>query len=214
MDAVAELRECYTSVVHDVMARQGMRNFTLPPSLLQLNSGDRICGPAFTVEGRIDDRADAHATLLAWTGLLSRAPAAHVWVCQPNDNQTALMGELSAETLQKKGLLGCVIDGGARDIAACRKLGLPIWHRFKTPRDIVGRWLPHRIDEPLIIGEVVIEPSDIIHGDDDGVIRIPHDIAAEIGREAKLAITSENKVRTAILQGTDPQEAYRRHGKF
>lgn len=211
---IKTLSECYTSVVHDVMARMGLKNFTLPHTLLPLSTGDRVCGPAFTVEGRIDDIADPHQTLLAWTGLLSKAPPGHVWVCQPNDPQTALMGELSAETLKLKGLLGCVIDGGIRDVQASRALGLPIWHRFKTPRDIVGRWLPHRTQQPVTIGEVVIEAGDIIHADDDGIVRIPKSIAAEVATTASAAIQSENKVRTAILAGVDPQEAYRQFGKF
>ena len=214
MSITDQLGQCYTSVVHDVMAREGYRNFTLPHSLFPLAADQPFCGPAFTVEGRIDDTADHHETLLAWTGLLSRAPSGHVWVCQPNDNQTALMGELSLEALQMKGIVGCVIDGGIRDVQASRRLGLPLWHRFRTPRDIVGRWLPHRVDEALTIGEVVIHPGDIIHADDDGVVCIPKSIAAHVAKLATTAIQSENKVRTAILDGADPQEAYRQFGKF
>ena len=54
-----------------------------------------MAGPAFTILGKVDPTADAHETLLEWTGLLSKCPAGHIWVNQPNDNTVAHMGELS-----------------------------------------------------------------------------------------------------------------------
>ena len=50
----------------------------------------------FTVSGHVAETADWHETLLAWTGLLSRARLGHVVVCQPHTRAVALMGELSA----------------------------------------------------------------------------------------------------------------------
>ncbi|XWN28995.1 MAG: RraA family protein [Devosia sp.] len=207
------LSECYTGAVHDVMRARGMRTFTLPPTLVPLIEDARICGPAFTIEGVTGD-VDAHETLLAWTGLLSRAPHGSVWVCQPNDDTVALMGELSAETLLAKGVRGAILDGGARDTPFLVRLGFPVWRRFNTPRDIVGYWLPKAVDEPIVIGEVTINPRDIILADRDGVVVVPSDKAEEIAAEAHTAMNTENLVRKAILDGVDPQEAYRRFGKF
>ena len=65
------LQSCYTLVLHDVMRAMGLRNFTLPPRLRPLNPEGVLTGPAFTIEGRIVEGADAHQTLLEWTGLLS-----------------------------------------------------------------------------------------------------------------------------------------------
>ena len=84
------LLHCYTGVVHDVMRAMGLRDFTLPAELRPLFPERRMAGPAFTIEGRVDPRADAHETLLAWTGLLSRAKPGHIWTCQPNDNPSGL----------------------------------------------------------------------------------------------------------------------------
>lgn len=213
-DTDAGLAGCYTSVVHDVMRAMGLHNFTLPSQLTPLLPQRTLCGPAFTVLGRVDDSADPHQTLLAWTGLLSQAKPGHVWVCQPNDDRTALMGELSAETLQLKGVLGCVIDGGIRDSRFLIDLGFPCWRRFHTPRDIVGRWLPQGIDVDITIGEVLIRPGDVMHGDRDGMVRVPKERAAEVAEKATAAMHTENQVRRAILDGVDPQQAYRQYGKF
>ena len=117
MDATtSRLAACYTGVVHDVMRGMGLRDFTFPAELRPLMPERRLAGPAFTIDGRVDPRADPHETLLAWTGLLSKAPAGHLWVSQPNDRVVAHMGELSAETLKNKGVLGCVTDGYVRDV--------------------------------------------------------------------------------------------------
>ena len=59
------LATCYTSVVHDVLRSMGRKNFTLPQRLRPLNPEGVLTGPAFTVEGRMDEAADPHETLLA-----------------------------------------------------------------------------------------------------------------------------------------------------
>jgi len=208
------LRHCYTGVVHDVLRSMGLRDFTLPPELRPILPQGKLAGPAFTVEGRVDPSADPHMTLVEWTGLLSKARPRHVWISQPNDLCVANMGELSAETLKRKGVLGCVIDGGVRDVNFLCKLEFQTWARFFTPRDVVGHWLPKAVDEEIRIGDVEIAPGDYVLGDRDGMVRIPRRRAEDVIDEAERSIAAENKVRTAILSGVDPQQAYLQYGKF
>lgn len=215
MDRWSErLRRCYTGVVHDVMRAMGLRDFTLPPELRPLFPELRLAGPAFTIDGRVDPRSDAHETLLAWTGLLSQAKSGHIWVSQPNDRVVAHMGELSAETLKNKGVLGCVADGYVRDVEFLIAMGFQTWSRGFTPRDIVGYWLPRAVDVDIRIGDVIVSPGDYLLGDRDGLVRIPRARIEDVLDQAETAIATENKVRTAILAGVDPQQAYLQHGKF
>ena len=207
------LARCYTGVVHDVMRKMGHANFTLPPELRPLFPERRLAGPIFTINGKYG-KFDAHETLLAWTGLLSKAKPGHVWVAQPNTMEIANMGELSAETLKNKGVRGCVIDGLSRDTEFMVEMGFQAYFKAYTPRDIVGAWLPKAVDEPIKIGEVWIRPGDYILADRDGVVRIPAEIIEEVLDKSETAISAENKVRTAILAGTDPQQAYLQYGKF
>ena len=213
-DVLAALGSCYTSVVHDVLRAMGLRNFTLPPRLRPLDPSGVLAGPAFTVEGRTDQTADAHQTLLACTGLLSQARPGHIWVSQPHDRTVAHMGELSAETLKNKGVRGCVADGFIRDVNFLLAIGFQAWCRGFTPRDIVGTWLPVATDRPIRIGDVVIAPGDFMVGDRDGLIRIPRDRVEEVIDKAEAAMATESLVRKAILAGVDPQEAYLKYGKF
>jgi 4-hydroxy-4-methyl-2-oxoglutarate aldolase len=214
-DPISErLSRCYTGVVHDVMRAMGLRDFTFPAELRPLFADRRLAGPAFTIDGRVDPRADGHETLLAWTGLLSQAKAGHIWVSQPNDRVVAHMGELSAETLKNKGVLGCVTDGFVRDTDFLIEMGFQTWSRGFTPRDIVGYWLPRAVEVDIRIGDVVVAPGDFLVGDRDGLLRVPKGIAANVVAKAEAAISTENKVRTAILAGVDPQQAYLQFGKF
>lgn len=208
------LGTCYSGVVHDVMRGMGLRNFTLPHEITPLMPEKVLCGPAFTIEGRLDDTADAHRTLLEWTGLLSQAKGGHIWVCQPHTHDLAQMGELSAETLQRKGVLGCVLDGHARDTNFLINIGFQTWRRCHTPKDIVGRWLPVATEIPIQIGDVRIEQGDFLLGDRDGMVRVPQGIAADVTEKSVEAMQTENKVRTAIMNGVDPREAYLQFGKF
>jgi 4-hydroxy-4-methyl-2-oxoglutarate aldolase len=214
MELVERLAKTYTGVVHDVMRTMGLRDFTLPPGIRPLFPEHVLAGVVATVSGRVDSAAGAHESLLGWTGLLSKARADTVLICQPNDSTVAHMGELSAETLKLKGVRGYVADGGCRDVNFILELGFPVWCRYFTPRDIVGYWLPEAFDQPIRIGEVTIRAGDLVLGDRDGMVVLPQDRAEEIVAAAETAIATENKVRTAILQGVDPQEAYLRYGKF
>ncbi|MCA0271335.1 MAG: RraA family protein [Proteobacteria bacterium] len=207
-------QSCYTSVLHDVMRAMGLRDFTLPPRIRPLNPEGVLTGPAFTIEGRIVEGADAHQTLLEWTGLLSKCPAGHVWVAQPNNQIVAQMGELSAETLHMKGVLGVVTDGALRDTNFILKLGMPCWGTHYTPRDVVGLWLPTAIGEMIRIDGVTVNPGDWVHGDRDGMVVIPAAHLDEVIEKGVAAMATESKVRRAILDGVDPQEAYLKYGKF
>ncbi len=213
-DLTKRLGDCYTGVVHDVMREMNFRDFTLPPEIRPLFPDRKLAGPVFTISGHVDTNADPHQTLVEWTGLLSKAKADHIWVSQPNDNQVAHMGELSGETLLKRGVRGVVTDGFIRDVSFLLDMGLECWSRGFTPRDIVGYWVPDGFDVPIVIGNVRINSGDYCLGDRDGMVILPAESAGEIVDRALTAIGTENKVRTAILGGMDPQQAYLEHGKF
>jgi 4-hydroxy-4-methyl-2-oxoglutarate aldolase len=137
-------------------------------------------------------------------------------VCQPHNHSVALMGELSAETLQNKGVLGYVVDGGCRDCDFILELGFPVFHAFFTPSDIVARWVPdvERFGEPIVIGGVTVRTGDYLIGDRDGTVVIPQAIAGEVVGKTEEVARTENQVRNAIRDGMDPVDAYLKYGKF
>jgi regulator of RNase E activity RraA len=208
------LARLYTGAIHDVLRAMGHERVVLPPAIRPLDPARKLAGPVWTVSGHIDRTKSAHETLLGWTQLLSKAPPGRVIVCQPHNHAVALMGELSAETLKNKGVLGYVVDGGCRDVEFILKIGFPVFASFYTPSDIVGRWIPDRYGEPITIGEVTITDGDYLLGDLDGVVAIPQAVAEEAIARTETVAQTENQIRKAILGGMDPVEAYLKYGKF
>ncbi len=214
MDWSDRLQACYTGAVYGVLRQHGHRASVLPRTVRPLDPSLKLAGPVFTIRGRPDLSLDDHETLLEWTGFLSRAPAGQVIVCQPQDDVRALMGELSAETLQTKGVLGYVVDGGCRDVEAILDREFPVFCRFTTPIDVVGAWKPEAYGEPIAIGNVTICNGDYLLGDRGGVIIIPGEIVSEVVEQVETVVGTESAVRSAIRAGEDPQKAYLKWGKF
>ena len=106
-------------------------------------------------------------------GLLSRRQPKPSGCRSPMTAPSPRWASCRPRPCRAKGVLGCVIDGGIRDAGFLKQLGFQCWRRFHTPRDVVERWLPSRIEVPVIIGDVVIDPGDFLLGDEDGMVRVP-----------------------------------------
>jgi len=208
------LARCYTGAVHDVLRLMGFDRVVLPPRIKALDPSRRLAGRVWTVSGHIDRTRTRDETLLGWCTLLSRAPRDHVIVCQPNNQEVALMGELSAQTLNARGVLGYVVDGGSRDTDLVLAQGFPVFCAFLTPADIVARWIPDRYAEPVTIGECTISTGDYLLGDRDGVVIIPGAVVEEVLARTEEVVSTESEMRRALIDGLDPVEAYHRYGKF
>ena len=210
----ARLRACYTGAVHDVLRMMGHERVVLPPSIKPLDPTLKLAGPVWTVSGHIDRTRTRDETLLGWCTLLAKAPAGHVIVCQPHNHEVALMGELSAQTLAARGVLGYVVDGGSRDTELVLAQRFPVWCSFLTPSDIVARWIPDGYGAPIDIGGVPIATGDWLLADRDGVVVIPKAIAEEVVTRTEEVVSTESDMRKALVGGMDPVEAYHRFGKF
>jgi 4-hydroxy-4-methyl-2-oxoglutarate aldolase len=151
------------------------------------------------MEGRPDPGISIHESILRWTEFLSAAPAEHVIVCQPHDHSLSVMGELSAETLQFRGVKGYIVDGGCRDNAFIRKLGFPVFARFQTPRDIAGAWTCETFAEPIEIEGVKIRTGDFVLADIDGIVVIPEERADEVISKVEEVMKTENLVKRRLF---------------
>jgi regulator of RNase E activity RraA len=214
-DALADrLEQCYSGAVYDVLRAMGYPRQVLPSEIRPLEVSYKLAGRVYTVAGRVDQTLSAHETLLSWTGLLSKAPKDSVVLCQPNTHKLALMGELSAETLQFRGVRGYIVDGACRDSDFISRIGFKVFCSSFTPVDVVGRWVADRYAEPITIGEVTISSGDYVIADRDGIVVIPASVAEEVIGKTEEVLQTESLIRKAILEGVDPQEAYLKYGKF
>jgi 4-hydroxy-4-methyl-2-oxoglutarate aldolase len=146
--------------------------------------------------------------------MLGDVPAGHVAVYACEQDVSAHLGELSVTSLKARGVAGCVLDGGCRDVRFILDEGFPVFCRFVTPEDSTWRWELEATQVPVTIGHVRIEPGDWVVGDDDGVVVVPASIAEAVLSEAEEKAATEGEIRVAVREGTPPLEAYERYGTF
>lgn len=207
----------YTAVLADVLDTRGYHDQTLPPSIRALEPGTRLAGPAYTVKGAPASNADAPSydtAIRKVLAMLGDVSSGHVAVYACGHDVSAHLGELSVTSLKARGVAGCVLDGGCRDVRFILDEGFPVFARFVTPEDSTWRWELEATQVPVVIGRVRVEPGDWVVGDDDGVVVVPADVAEEVLAEAEEKAATESEIRAAVRAGMQPLEAYERYGTF
>ncbi len=214
MTLADRLYACHSSVVHDVLKDLGLPLRVLPRTIVGLERTMKTAGPVFTIRGRPDPTLDKHTSLYEWAGLLSRAPAGHVVVCQPQDDTRALFGGLSAESLALKNVRGYIVDGGCRDVQAIADQGFPVFARYATPIDIVCAWRAEAFEQPVAIGGQQVLPDDYVLADRDGIVLVGAANVEAVVAAAERKMATEGDMVRAIRAGEDPQVAYLRYRVF
>jgi 4-hydroxy-4-methyl-2-oxoglutarate aldolase len=210
-------RAIYTAALADVLDARGYHDQTLPAEIRPLERGMRLAGPAYTVKGECATNADAAAydsAIRRVLGMLGDVPAGSVAVYACDHDVSAHLGELSVTSLKARGVAGCVLDGGCRDVGFILESGFPVFTCFVTPEDSTWRWELDVTQVPVTIGRVRIEPGDWMVGDDDGVVVVPQAVAEDVLAEAERKAATESEIRVAVRDGMPPLEAYERFGTF
>lgn len=101
----------------------------------------------------------------------------------------ALWGEVNATIFQALGCAGCVTDGSVRDLDEARRLG---FHFFASGPSVSHAYVRvETVGEPVEIGGLLVEPGDLLHADQHGVLKIPPQVAAELPGAADRVIERE-----------------------
>ncbi len=204
----------YTGAVTDILDEIGLTGQVLPYEIQCFVPGWTLAGRALTILGQPSSKSDPDEVYIPFLRMLGDIKPGDVLVSQPNDSVSAHLGELSSETAKYRGARGAVIDGGARDTEYMHRLEFPVFYRYTTPSDILGRWEMVDYNVPVTIGNVKVRPGDYVLGDRDGVVIIPQDAADEVIAKAEEVVHTEDLVRKAILEGSHPVDAYEKYGRF
>lgn len=116
------------------------------------------------------------------------------------DVTNSLIGEMMAAYAETRGISGFVLNGAIRDAAVIRAGRLPVFAAGVTHRGPYKDG-PGEINCKISIDGMVVEPGDIIVGDDDGVLCIPLDGAEAVCQEAEAKSAQEGATRQAIAEG-------------
>ena len=156
--------------------------------------GTALLGTALTVRVRSGDNLMIHKALQ-----LGRP--GDVLVIDGNGCvDRALMGEIMKNVAMARGFAGVVLDGAIRDSAAFREDGFPCYARGVCHRGPYKDG-PGEVNVPVSISGMVVQPGDIVVGDDDGVVFIaPHEAEA-VAAASRRKLTEEATTMDAIARG-------------
>lgn len=181
-EVVRQAAEFPSSILADVAGRRGALNGRIAP----LAPSMRFAGPAITVELRPGDNLMIHAALAIVK------PGDVIVVDGKGDLNAALMGEIMCQQAVALGVADVVIDGAVRDSEAIKELGFPMYAAGLNPNGPT-KFVPGRLNHPISIGGVTVNPGDLVVGDADGVTVIERNKAAAMLPLASEKVAQETK---------------------
>jgi RraA family protein len=163
-------------------------------ALQRFHRGRKLVGTAFTVKTRPGDNLPIyHAMPLLKPG--------HVLVIDGGgDLNNALVGDLILTYLQQRGCVGVIVDGAVRDCAAFLNADFPCYARGVSHRGPYKNG-PGALNVPVAIAGQVVNPGDIVVGDEDGVVTFPLSDADRLLEAARRSAAKEEAIRAEILTG-------------
>ena len=138
------------------------------------------------------------ASTFAWWDYVQTIPAPRVIVVHDPDDlrgQGAQWGEVQANIHKALGCVGVVTDGSVRDLDEVRTLGF----QFCAEHVSVSHAWVHMVDFglPVKVGSLWVKPGDLLHGDQHGVVSIPHEIASKVPEAVLKVEAAERRIITA-----------------
>ena len=145
-------------------------------------------------------REGHRASTFAWWDYVLSIPAPRVVVVHDLDEprgQGAQWGEVQANIHKALGVAGVVTDGSVRDLDEVRKLGF----QFAAAHVSVSHAYVHMVDFglPVKVGGLWVNPGDLMHADQHGVVTIPAEVAARVP-EAVTTIEAEERRIITLCQ--------------
>ena len=181
-DLVAQAAKYQAAILADVGGRRG----TLDGRIRPLGPGMQFAGPAITVEVRPGDNLMIHAAMAI------AKPGDVIVVDGKGDTTCALMGAIMMNACKVLGLAGVVLDAAARDSEEIRELGFPVFSVGTNPNGPT-KSVSGRINWPISVGGVAINPGDLVLGDADGVVVVERMKLASLLPLAAKKVTDEAK---------------------
>jgi regulator of RNase E activity RraA len=101
-------------------------------------------------------------------------------------------GEVNASTYAALGALGAVTNGGVRDLPEVGRTGF----HFFSAAVLVSHAYVHVVEvgTPVTVGGLIVQPGDLVLGDQHGVTNVPLEIAAELPDACRAIEAAERRL--------------------
>ena len=192
---IDQFRNLGAATVHEASGKKGYVDYAIKP----IAKGVHICGPAFTVECHPKDNLMLHKAL-------ERALPGDIIVASVGGHYEAgYWGGLMATSALARKIGGLAIDGCIRDSEEIIKMGFPIFCRGFCIRGTTKGGLG-LINHPTLFGGTVVNPGDLILGDEDGMVVVDRTESKSVLEKSIERMEMEKKKSVQLAAGISSVE--------
>ena len=189
-ETVTRYKKLSVATVHEAQGRVGL----LSPEIRPVKEGLKLVGRAVTVFATPGDNLMIHVAM-------EQCEPGDVMVVAVNSrSDCGYFGDLLATLMQARGISGLVIDSGVRDLADLRQMKIPVFSRCVSAQGTVKETLGD-VNIPVVCGGQVINPSDLIIGDDDGVVVVRRHELDSVAQKSEAREDREAGIRAKYGDG-------------
>jgi regulator of RNase E activity RraA len=204
----------YTGAISDMLDKRGFKNQVLPGSIVPMAGGNRMAGPAFTVQGDAVPQSPDNEMERRLDVLSSITPGTVTVWASGKSTDCAHWGEIMSTAARERGSTGAIIQGGIRDVDFINALDYPVFAEFRCCVSSIGRWEIKAWQVPIQVGNTVIRPGDFVFADIDGVVVVPGELTLDILTAAEEVYLQEKDMRAELRRGVPIKDVYTKFGLF